>query len=59
MKKLLNSIRIIQRTFDESGYICKNYDGKPFFGEIRIVCQDGRIIFKRNKDEEVTETLKV
>ena len=62
MKKLLDSIRVIQKTFDKNGYICKNHEGNPFYGEIHITIVDGKITYSRNKsngDVNVIESVKI
>jgi hypothetical protein len=62
MKKLLAIVRTIQRNFDEKGYVVKNHEGSPFFGEIHITITDGKITYSKNKSKEdinVVENVKI
>jgi hypothetical protein len=62
MKRLLESIRVIKNTFEKNGYICKNHEGKPFFGEIHVSLNDGKIIHSKNKckcEFNITESIKI
>jgi hypothetical protein len=61
MKKLLDAIRIVKTNFEKNGYVVKNHEGKPFFGEINICLNDGKIVHSKNRsigEFEITESVK-
>jgi DNA topoisomerase VI subunit A len=51
MKRLLDHLRNVKKVYEKDGYIIKDHDGKPFFGEIKISFNDGKIIHAKNKSE--------
>jgi hypothetical protein len=61
MKKLLDAIRIVKNNLEKVGYVVKNHEGKPFFGEVNICLNDGKIVHSKNRsmgEFDVTESVK-
>ena len=62
MHRLLEGIRMVKRDFEKAGYVCKDHEGKPFFGEVRIFLNDGKIVHSKNKNSgefDVAESTKL
>jgi hypothetical protein len=57
MKELIKAIRIIKQNFEKSGYVVKNCEGNPFYGDIHITLTHGKIDFTKGCDK--TETIKI
>ena len=49
--RFLKVIRAIKADFARTGYICKDREGKTFFGEITIILNDGKIIHSKNESD--------
>jgi hypothetical protein len=61
MKKLLEAVRIVKKNFESKGYVVKNHEGNPFFGEIHICLNDGKIVHSKNLSQGehlITESVK-
>lgn len=57
MKELIKAIRIIKKNFEKSGYVVKNCEGNPFYGDIHLTLTHGKIDFTKGCDK--TETIKI
>jgi hypothetical protein len=53
MRKLVDAVRIIKKQFVDRNHIIKNCEDKPFFGEVIVIINDGKIVRIKGIEESI------
>lgn len=63
MRRFIDEVKNVQRKLNSEGYRCTNINGDRFFGEIRFVFNDGKLVHFSSTEEgdglEIKSTYKL